>query len=153
MRGERLKGVRRGITALNRRSAAPRHSEIPSMGGDLHDLVAWRQAAALAREAIGAARRIRGVGAATASDQLARAAESIPANIAEAYGRGLGKDGARFLRIARGSATELESHLWIAGETGRLPVAVAAKLMRDTRTVRALLRGLILASARTASRS
>lgn len=81
-----------------------------------------------------------------------RAAESIPANVAEAYGRGLGKDGARFLRIARGSATELESHLWIAGESRRLPVAVAARLMRETRTVRALLRSLIQATGRSASR-
>jgi len=117
------------------------------VAGDLQDLLAWREGAALAREVVTAARRIRGVGAASAADQLARAAESIPANIAEAYGRGLGKDGARFLRIARGSAAELESHLWIASETGRIPVATAATLMRHTRRVRALVRGLIRACA------
>ena len=126
--------------------------EIRLVGGDLGDLIAWRRAALLAREAIEATRRMHGVGAPAAADQLVRAAESIPANIAEAYGRGLGKDGARFLRIARGSATELESHLWIAGETRRLPIDVVARLMRDTRQVRALLRGLIQSGARCAPR-
>lgn len=152
MRGERSECVRRGSAAAIRSLAVQSPADLRRMGGDLHDLVAWRQAAALARETIVAARGIRGVGAVAASDQLVRAAESIPANIAEAYGRGLGKDGARFLRIARGSATELESHLWIAGESHRLPVAVAARLMRETRTVRALLRGLIQASGWSAAR-
>jgi four helix bundle protein len=38
--------------------------------------------------------------------QLIRSAGSIPANIEEGYGRGYGKDYARFLRIATGSARE-----------------------------------------------
>jgi len=117
------------------------------MAGDLQDLVAWQEGAALAREVVSAARGVRGVGAAAAADQLARSAESIPANIAEAYGRGLAKDGARFLRVARGSAAELESHLWIASETNRIPVHTAAALMRRTRRVRALIRGLIHVNA------
>ncbi len=122
------------------------------MAGDLQDLIAWREAALLARDTIAAARRVQGVGAAAAADQLVRAAESVPANIAEAYGRGFGKDGARFLRVARGSATELESHLWIAGETSRMPVPVVAALMRQTRRVRALLRGLLQSTGRSAVR-
>ena len=38
--------------------------------------------------------------------QLIDSAGSIPANIEEGYGRGFGKDYARFLRIALGSARE-----------------------------------------------
>lgn len=56
------------------------------MPGDLQDLVAWREAAQLAIDVISAARGMRGVGASSAADQLARAAESISANIAEGDG-------------------------------------------------------------------
>ena len=123
------------------------------MAGDLGDLLVWREAAQLAEGAIAAARPMRGVGSVAAADQIARAAESIPANIAEAYGRGFGKDGARFLRVARGSAAELESHLWLAQRTGRVPGPEAAELLQKTRYVRALLRGLLRATAGAAARS
>jgi four helix bundle protein len=121
--------------------------EILRVAGDLQDLVAWRESAELARRVLLAAKRIRGVGAGAAADQIARAGESIPANVAEAYGRGLGKDGARFLRVARGSAAELESHLWVAEQTGRLPQPLAQSLMDQSRRVRALIRGLLLSSS------
>ena len=43
--------------------------------------------------------------------QLQKSAQSIPANIREAYGRAAGKDRKQFLRIARGSAEETDEHL------------------------------------------
>lgn len=48
--------------------------------------------------------------------QMRRSAISIPSNIAEGRCRGSRKDFAQFLRIALGSASELETQLMIAKE-------------------------------------
>ena len=62
--------------------------------------------------------------------QMNRATSSISANIAEGAGRGDVKDFARFLRIARGSACELEAHLTASAKLGLLTPS-DADAMRD----------------------
>jgi four helix bundle protein len=52
--------------------------------------------------------------------QIRRASASIPANIAEGYGRTGGAELARFLQIAMGSASELEYHLLLTRDLGYL---------------------------------
>jgi four helix bundle protein len=54
------------------------------------------------------------------ASQLRRAASSIPANIAEGCGRGGRRELRHFLRMASGSASELEYHLLLATELGYL---------------------------------
>lgn len=51
-------------------------------------------------------------------DQMKRAAISIMANIAEGHGRRTRTEFANFLNIARGSAIELQSHLYVALDLG-----------------------------------
>lgn len=53
--------------------------------------------------------------------QLKRSAQSIPANIAEGHGRYHFLDNVRFCYIARGSLTEVQSHMSLAHELGYLP--------------------------------
>ena len=47
-------------------------------------------------------------------DQIRRASVSIMANIAEGHGRRSSLEFANFLNVARGSAAEVQSHLYIA---------------------------------------
>jgi len=51
-------------------------------------------------------------------DQICQAAVSIPSNVAEGYERNSPGDFTRFLNIAKGSAGELRTHLYIARELG-----------------------------------
>ena len=55
------------------------------------------------------------------SQQLRRAVQSVPADIAEAHGRYHYQDAIRFCYIARGSLDETLSHLILAHDLGYIP--------------------------------
>jgi four helix bundle protein len=77
------------------------------------------------------------------ADQMARAAVSIPANIAEAYALGTERQFVRGIRIAFGSATELRTHFWIADRAGALPAQATKDLGVKLDRVTAMLVGLL----------
>ena len=53
--------------------------------------------------------------------QLRDAAQSVPSNIREAYGRGGGRDREHRLRIARGEAEEALGHMGVNFRSKRIP--------------------------------
>jgi four helix bundle protein len=73
--------------------------------------------------------------------QMQRAAVSIPSNIAEGAERG-GKEFKRFLRIARGSAAELRTQIYIAKRIGLLPDAQATHFLNELKEISKMLTGL-----------
>jgi len=111
--------------------------------GDFTDLLAWQEASALVADVQEIASRLKGIGATDAAAQLISAAESISANIAEGYGRGFGRDYCRFLRIAIGSATEVENRLHIAVTGRRIAARDVEKAIKRTRRARALTTGFL----------
>lgn len=61
------------------------------------------------------------------SNQLQRASVSMMANIAEGFGRHSDKEFANFLNMAHGSASETQSHLYVALDLGYIDQECFAK--------------------------
>lgn len=72
-----------------------------------------------------------------------RAALSIPANLAEGYGRFYYQDNARFCYDARGSLQEVLSHLRIAAEMHYIPAALSNELIEDGASLIKLINGYV----------
>jgi four helix bundle protein len=95
-------------------------------------LNAWKRADELASAVFHATERLdprhRWLGL-----QLVRAAISVPANIAEGYGRGYTREYLRFVDIARGSLTEVEYYVHFLSKESLVPVEEVTKLrgLRD----------------------
>ena len=76
-------------------------------------------------------------------DQLRRSAQSIPANIAEGYGRFYFQEGVRFCYIARGSLEESFSHLTLAHQLGYLNDESYQQLNNRITELRMMINGYI----------
>ena len=83
------------------------------------------------------------------TSQIRRASASIPANIAEGYGRESKGAYVQFLRIAQGSIKELETHLLLAARIELIGEKAIEPVMSQCETVGKMLRGLIKSLDRT----
>jgi four helix bundle protein len=77
--------------------------------------------------------------------QIRRSATSIPANIAEGWGRGSTGEYIQFLTIARGSLMELETHLMIAADLAYLKQGDLEKFQKQIEGIGQMLNRLIQA--------
>jgi four helix bundle protein len=77
------------------------------------------------------------------TSQARRAATSVPANIAEGYGRENPGSYVQFLKIAQGSLKELETHLLIAQRIEIAEPASVGSLLARCESVGKLLRALM----------
>jgi four helix bundle protein len=82
------------------------------------------------------------------TSQFRRAAASIPANIAEGWGRGSTKEYVQFLLIARGSLMELETHAIIARELTFLSQDQLTAIQNEVLEIGKMLNSLIQALRR-----
>jgi len=80
----------------------------------LEDLQAWQKTRQLTRRIYEATANGRFAQDYGLRNQIQRASISIMANIAEGFGRRSDKEFANFLNMAHGSATEVQSHLYVA---------------------------------------
>ena len=103
-------------------------------------LLVWQKAMELAREIYSLTEKLPQKEQFGLSDQMRRAAVSIPSNIAEGYRRGSKKDYAHFVTIAHGSLSELETQILLAQSV--YPRLVYTKALGLTEEIGRMLFGL-----------
>jgi four helix bundle protein len=87
---------------------------------DYKELVVWQKGVQLATEAYRITENFPRVETFGLTSQIRRAAASVPANIAEGWGRGSAREYIQFLTLARDSLLELETHLIVSEKLGFL---------------------------------
>jgi four helix bundle protein len=75
-------------------------------------------------------------------DQMARCCISVPSNIAEGAERDSDREFRRFLAIAKGSAGELRTQLYIGVRAGIFPSEVANPLIQEAKEISSMIEGL-----------
>lgn len=109
---------------------------------DYKQLRVWREARELSRSCYDVTRTFPAEERYGLQGQIRRAAVSIAANIAEGSERRSHRDFVRFLRIARGSASELECLVLLGGDVGMISTDRVAELEAHISRVRRMLAGL-----------
>ena len=110
---------------------------------DYKDLRVWREAVSVATLSFEYGTTLPQAERYGLRSQIQRAAVSVPSNIAEGSARKSPRDFQRFLRMAYGSACELETQIFIAEQVGIGDSSKATELLGRSELVRRMLAGLI----------
>ena len=110
---------------------------------DFRNLIVWKRSHSLTKAVFHVAARIPGQHRFALSDQIWRAASSIPTNIVEGTSRRSDRETARFLEIAASSAAELEYHLELLIDLEVLPPAELLPLRAEAVAIRKMLNAFI----------
>jgi len=119
-------------------------------GGTLSDykeLLVWQKSMGLAEKIYQLTKHFPREELFGLTSQVRRSAVSIAANIAEGSSRGGRKEFVQFLLIARGSASETETHILLASRIGYLPDVTP--LIEEITSIRQMLNALIRSLKRT----
>jgi four helix bundle protein len=99
------------------------------MMNSYRELQVWQVAMELAKACYDATRSFPREEAFGLTSQIRRASVSVPANIAEGYGRDHRKEYVHHISMARGSLLELETHLILAQQVGLLGQEILDQLL------------------------
>jgi len=105
------------------------------------DLRVWNEAMELAAECYRVTRSFPREEMFGLTSQIRRAGASVPANIAEGYGRESTGSYVQFLKNAQGSLKELETHLLLAIKVEMVSSQVVRPALDRAETVGKMLRG------------
>jgi four helix bundle protein len=110
---------------------------------DFNDLNVWRKSHVMVLAVYKASRSFPKEELYSLTNQLRRAAASVPANISEGCGRGSDPEFGRFLQMAMGSASETEYHLLLAKDLQYLTEDAFKELTSDVVEVKRMLASLL----------
>ena len=106
------------------------------------DLIAWQKARVLTKEIYQITRLGEFAKDFGLSGQIQKASVSIMSNIAERFERGGRGEFHQFLSIAKGSAAEVRSQLYVALDVGYLKKSDFQKIMKKAEEVGRIIGGL-----------
>ncbi len=107
------------------------------------EIEAWQKARELTRAVYQASRKGDFSKDFALRDQVRRAATSVMSNIAEGFERGGTTEFLYFLAVAKGSAGELQSQLYVALDEGYVPEQEFAKIMAIATSTKRLIAGFM----------
>ena len=107
------------------------------------DLIVWQKAMAMARRTYALTQALPKSEAYGLLSQIRRAAVSVPSNIAEGHGRFTDAQFRYFFGNARGSLSELQTQLELAGDLGYLDKRLVHEAMEQGVEVARLINGLV----------
>ena len=108
--------------------------------GSFEDLEVWKRAGRLAVRVYEVLHDCRDYGL---KDQMTRSSISMASNIAEGAERDRKAEYIRFLHIAKGSAAELRTQVYIAHRIGTLKEEPTQSLLTELKEISKMLHGLI----------
>lgn len=95
------------------------------------ELTVWQKSMLLAKNVYLICKKLPSEEKFGLAGQMQRCAVSIPSNIAEGNKRATAKDYVQFLRIAKGSAAELETQLILARDIYRIAIDAELELLTE----------------------
>jgi len=107
------------------------------------DLDVWKQSKALVRDIYELTKAFPKEEQFGLTNQLRRAAVSIPSNIAEGCGRNHFKDSIQFFFVSRGSLYEIETQIIIAFDLGYISNSDLKNIITKIKSCKRLLNGFI----------
>jgi len=113
------------------------------MGGSWKDLKVWQESHSLVLKLYKLIASFSSGEKYTLSDQIKRAAYSIPSNIAEGHSRNSKKEFQRYLYISRGSLEELRYFLLLARDLSYIKNEVYEEYENKLTQISKMLNGLI----------
>jgi len=107
------------------------------------DLEVWQKSMGLAKRIYQLTHKFPSEERFGSTNQLRRAAVSVPSNLAEGHARFGSGEFSRFISITMGSVAELETQILLSSDLGYVSAEIAQDVLAELDAIGKMLRGLV----------